>query len=157
MYLMFSIGLVVAIFLYVLVIRTQDLPYVEPHSPTGHLDERKAAIYENIRDANFEFLMGKLSQEDYQLTKADLQQELNDVNAEIQKVLKGIAGSTETRPASASSAVQGSAPSAKGKHSAKISQPAHPGRYTCGNCGVSFAQPMKFCGECGHPMGDARA
>jgi len=148
MILALSIGLVVVVLLYVLVIRPQDLPYTEPHSPTLHLEERKAAIYENIRDANFEFLMGKLSPQDYQQTKADLQHELSAVNREMQTVL------AKQPPA------RDSAESLKSKHS------AHPGpspsiagthRSVCGNCGASFPGPMRFCGECGHPMGDARA
>ncbi len=145
-----SIGLVLLALLYVLVIRPQDLPFVEPHSPTGHLDERKAAIYENLRDANFEFLMGKLSPEDYQATKADLQQELTEVNKEIDVVLaksgmpnktaKPVAGSSKAKPAQqVSESVAGTQ------------------RFVCGNCGASFSQPMRFCGECGHKMDEARA
>ena len=41
-------------------------------SPTQHLDERKAAIYENLRDLQFEYRVGKLSDADYAQTKLAL-------------------------------------------------------------------------------------
>ena len=42
-----------------------DVPAPEPESPFRHLDERKAAIYENLRDLQFEYRVGKLSDDDY--------------------------------------------------------------------------------------------
>lgn len=147
-----SVGLIVVVLAYVLLIRHQDLPYVEPHSPTAHLDERKAAIYENIRDANFEFLMGKLSQEDYQQTKADLQQELNEVNGEIRKVTQSRPAPSAAKPAPVAAPQSGASP-AQAAPSVSAKGTA---RFVCGNCGASFPAPMKFCGECGHKMGDAR-
>ena len=54
-------------------------------SPTQHLDERKATIYENLRDLQFEYRLGKLSDEDYAKTKLALQKELAVVVAEIEK------------------------------------------------------------------------
>lgn len=154
MILAFSIGLVVVALLFVLVIRPQDLPFVEPHSPTGHLDERKAAIYENLRDANFEFLMGKLSADDYQATKADLQQELNEVNTEIQTVTSRLgAGRLSAFGAESSGAMSQTQPAMP-----TVSESvAGTQRFVCGNCGASFPLPLKFCGECGHKMDEARA
>ncbi|MCZ2152754.1 MAG: hypothetical protein LC114_02445, partial [Bryobacterales bacterium] len=97
MIVVFSIAAVVIALLYVVLIRQSDLPYIEPVSPVAHLDERKAAIFENIRDSNFEFLMGKLSAEDYQQTKKDLLRELAAVNTEIEETLgrSGVAGAPE--------------------------------------------------------------
>ena len=48
----------------------KDLPEPEPVSPFQHLDERKAAIYENLRDLQFEYRVGKLSDADYQHDQA---------------------------------------------------------------------------------------
>lgn len=70
-----------------LLIRHSSLPQPEPVSPTRHLEEKKAAIYENLRDLQGEYRMGKLSDEDYQQTKVDLQKELATVLAEIDAVL----------------------------------------------------------------------
>jgi hypothetical protein len=54
--------LVVAITLFfTLTIRAKDLPAPDPVSPTQHLDDRKAQIYENLLDLQFEYRVGKLS------------------------------------------------------------------------------------------------
>ena len=71
---------------FILGVRAKDLPEPEPVSPFQHLDERKAAIYENLRDLQFEYRVGKLSDEDYQQTKKDLQKELAGVLAEVDRI-----------------------------------------------------------------------
>ncbi len=71
---------------FLLFIRLQDLPTPEPVSPFKHLDERKAAIYENLRDLQFEYRVNKLSDEDYQATKVGLQKELARVMAEVDRI-----------------------------------------------------------------------
>ena len=83
-----AIGIVLVLFALVLplLIRPSDLPVPEPISPTQHLEDRKAAIYGNLRDLQGEFRMGKLSDEDYKAIKTDLQRELAGVLAEIEKV-----------------------------------------------------------------------
>ena len=70
-------------------------PPPEPESPTQHLEDRKAAIYENLRDLQGEYHMGKLSDDDYQETKLDLQKELAGVLAQIEAIESGNA-TTET-------------------------------------------------------------
>src|SRR6202795_2634824 len=72
--------------LYTLFVRAKDIPPPDPESPFQHLDERKAAIYENLRDLQFEYRVGKFSDEDYQSTKKDLQKELAAVLAEVDKL-----------------------------------------------------------------------
>lgn len=141
-----SVAVVVIVLLYVLLIRQSDLPYVEPLSPVAHLDERKAAIFENIRDANFEFLMGKLSPDDYQQTKNDLQKELADVNVEIESVLTR-AGSTEAGQATAKRKLEKKPTATQPVMAAASGVPI-----VCPNCNATFATPMRFCGECGKPM-----
>ena len=140
-----SIAVVVIVLLYVLLIRHSDLPYVEPVSPVAHLDERKAAIFENIRDSNFEFLMGKLSAEDYQQTKNDLQKELASVNAEIESVLATLSPSDTGQSGARRKAAAKAGPvtpAAANGNSAVV----------CPHCNATFARPMRFCGECGKPM-----
>ena len=72
--------------LLTLFIRAKDIPPPDPVSPTQHLDERKATIYENLRDLQFEYRVGKLSDADYALTKLALQKELALVVAEIENI-----------------------------------------------------------------------
>jgi hypothetical protein len=133
----------IVVIVFVLGVRPTDLPEPEPVSPFTHLDERKAAIYENLRDVQFEYRLGKLSGDDYQLTKKDLQKELAAVMAEVDRVKLQLAGGRgQAQPAAA--------PKAK-------AQPPAPDPLTCPHCGARFPQELKFCGECGKPMKVVRA
>jgi hypothetical protein len=129
--------LAVAVLVFIVGVREKDLPEPEPVSPFQHLDERKAAIYENLRDLQFEYRLGKMSDADYQATKADLQKELASVLADIDRLktelLKG-----------------GTIPPPRQKVAAAPA-PA-PDRIKCQHCGAEFTQRLKFCGECGKPL-----
>jgi rRNA maturation endonuclease Nob1 len=127
----------IAVIAFILGVRAKDLPAPEPASPFEYLDERKAAIYENLRDLQFEYRLGKLSDEDYRATKKDLQKELAQVLAEVDK-LKAQLGVNGTAPP-----VVRAAP--------KPAEPAPVG-LVCPACGASFEKSLKFCGECGKPM-----
>jgi hypothetical protein len=121
--------------LYTLFVRAKDIPAPDPVSPTRHLDERKAAIYENLRDLQFEYRVGKLSDADYAQTKLALQKELSVVVAETDRVLSG------------------KAPLPVASQPAPAPQPvaAHVA-FSCPHCGTEFAEAMKFCGACGKEM-----
>ena len=84
-----AILLIAVTVLFTFSVRAKDMPAPEPVSPTRHLDERRAAIYENLRDLQFEYRVGKLSDADYQQTKVGLQKELAGVLAEIERVNSG--------------------------------------------------------------------
>ncbi|MGD0133201.1 MAG: hypothetical protein ABSE57_14210 [Bryobacteraceae bacterium] len=129
-----AVVLVMGTLLFTLFVRSQDVPETPAVSPTAHLEERKAQIYENLRDLQFEFRLGKLSDADYQKTKIDLQRELAKVLAEIDTVEPPV----PAKPARA--------PVAKAAESlSKVSD-------KCPHCGAKFPQPLKFCGECGKAM-----
>src|SRR5215510_13646903 len=98
----------VVIVAFVLGVRPKDLPAPEPESPFKHLDDRKAAIYENLRDLQFEYRLGKMSDEDYQTTKRDLQKELATVLEEVDK-LRAQLGQTKQTAASKPAAPKASA------------------------------------------------
>ncbi|HEX3879898.1 MAG TPA: zinc ribbon domain-containing protein [Bryobacteraceae bacterium] len=140
--------LAIAAIIFVLRVRPQDIPPVEKPSPTARLEERKAAIYENLRDLQFEYRVGKLSDQDYQSTKIDLQKELAAVLAEMDK-LKGIGGS-ETKGAPLLE-TKGPAPIAAPSAAEQVKQTAR----ECPHCGAKFERDLKFCGECGKAMTNA--
>src|SRR5579859_6500274 len=71
---------------FLLFIRFKDLPKPAPVSPFRHLDERKASIYENLRDLQFEYRLDKMSDADYQATKIELQKELARVLEETDRL-----------------------------------------------------------------------
>jgi hypothetical protein len=52
----------------------------------GYLRERKDAVYENLRDLNFEYKAGKLPDADYQSLKRNLQDEAATLLAEIARL-----------------------------------------------------------------------
>lgn len=124
---------------FLLFIRFQDLPEPEPVSPFKHLDERKAAIYENLRDLQFEYRVNKLSDEDYQAAKVGLQKELARVMAEVDRI-KAELGTAAAPPPPAPVVAEASLPA-----------------NVCSACGAKFEKTLKFCGECGKPMGVASA
>ena len=133
--------LAIVVIVFVLGVRPKDLPEPEPVSPFAHLDERKAAIYDNLRDLQFEYRVGKLSDADYQLTKKDLQKELAGVMAEVDRVKLQLQGGRAPSPPAA-------APKPK---------PAAADAFTCPHCSAHFELELKFCGECGKPMKAVRA
>jgi rRNA maturation endonuclease Nob1 len=123
---------------FLLLIRLKDLPAPAPISPFQHLDERKAAIYENLRDLQFEYRLDKLSDADYQAIKLDLQKELAQVMAETDRIKAELGVVTKSVPKAA--------PVQARKAPAIV----------CAACGATFDKPLKFCGECGKPMGGAK-
>ena len=80
--------LLTATLFYTLFVRGKDIPPADPVSPTKHLEERRSAIFENLRDLQFEYRVGKLSDADYQQTKLSLQKELAQAAAEIEKMTR---------------------------------------------------------------------
>jgi hypothetical protein len=57
----------------------------------GYLRERKDAVYENLRDLNFEYNAGKVPDVDYAALKSSLQDEAAALLAEIARLEKGSA------------------------------------------------------------------
>jgi hypothetical protein len=129
-----AIILVLAAFVFTLFVRAKDVPEPLAASPIQHLEDRKHAIYDNLRDLQFEYRLGKLSDEDYQQTKQALQKELAGVLAETEETIKRL-GLTPTR-----------VPAKTAK------QATRPGGTVCPHCGASFPQALKYCGECGRAI-----
>jgi hypothetical protein len=63
----------------------------------SYLQERKEAIYENMRDLNFEQQAGKLPDQDYQSLKASLEEEAAGVLAEMAQLEQAAAASAHSR------------------------------------------------------------
>ena len=64
----------------------------------AYLHERKEVIYENLRDLNFEFKAGKLSEADYASLNANLEEEAAAVLAEISRLENASAYAPMPRP-----------------------------------------------------------
>jgi hypothetical protein len=128
-----AIVLALGALFFTLFIRAQDIPESLPVSPTQHLEDRKQAIYENLRDLQFEYRLGKLSDGDYQQTKQGLQKELAGVLAEIETITRNLGKLPQPVPL---------------KKAASTRKPVT----TCPHCGANFPQALKYCGECGRAI-----
>jgi NADH pyrophosphatase NudC (nudix superfamily) len=137
MILIAAVLLTVGVLIFTVWVRAKDLPEPVPVSPLQHLEERKARIYENLRDLQFEYRVGKLSDTDYQRTKLDLQRELAGLLAEMEKLQPGVPTAPEPRKAAA------------------VQKETLSSEYVCPHCSAKFTKAMKFCGECGKPMTEA--
>ena len=114
---------------YTMFVREQDLPKPEPVNPFQQLDDTKARIYENLRDLQFEYRLGKLSDEDYARTKKDLQGELARVLSDVDQLKQQL-----------------------GVQVANVAPAAKAATGKCIHCGAKFKENLKFCGQCGKPM-----
>ena len=103
-------------------ISDKHLPPEESETPIKPLEEAKVRIYEALRDLQFEYRVGKMSDADYQASKQELQKELARVLEQMD------VAAPETKVV------------AKAKGNA------------CPHCGASFKDKLKFCGECGKAM-----
>jgi hypothetical protein len=128
-FVLIAAALTLVVVLYTLFVRSTDLPAAIPDSPVRHLETRKAAIYENLRDLQFEYRVGKLSDDDYQRTKKEMQAELAVILAEIDAVQQKAAPVSQT-----------------------IRKPKADAGRVCPHCAAKFEKPLKFCGECGKAM-----
>ncbi len=127
MELILAVLLLVLVVVFVIGVRAKDLPEPELQNPARHIEERRARVYEGLRDLQFEYRLGKLSDDDYQRTKLGLQSELAAVLAELEQF----------KPAQ--------------------TPPPKPDPLVCPHCKARMPKPMKFCGECGKPMKEGGA
>jgi hypothetical protein len=58
----------------------------EEKTRLGYLRERKEAVYENLRDLNFEYKAGKVPDTDYQSLRTSLEDEAAAIMAEIARL-----------------------------------------------------------------------
>ncbi|HVN19269.1 MAG TPA: hypothetical protein VMU05_10865 [Dongiaceae bacterium] len=64
----------------------------------GYLRERKDAVYENLRDLNFEYKAGKVPDSDYESMRSSLEEEAAAIMAEIACLEQAASGVAALRP-----------------------------------------------------------
>ncbi len=94
--------------------------------PRRHLEEQRKMIYDNVKDLEFEYQAGKLSEDDYQRTRQEYMTEAGGLMAREM----GLGGTAAPR----------------GSEMAAEASAAEP---RCPQCGFMNPPKMKFCGECG--------
>lgn len=83
--------LAVGLFAYVFLV-PGEVPLGITKSRLVYLRERKEVVYDNLRDLNFEFKAGKFSDADYQVMRAQLENEAALLLAEIERLERAEAG-----------------------------------------------------------------
>ena len=82
-YIFFALTALLAIGAPVYMFYSTPVEHGEVKTRLMYLRERKDVIYENLRDLNFEFRAGKLSDADYESLKSNMEEEAANVLAEI--------------------------------------------------------------------------
>ena len=79
-----AVILAVGALAFTLAVRAVDVPEAEPASPHKPSQERRAALEEGLRDLEFEYRLGKLSEDDYQQARQEMERELAQLGAPAQ-------------------------------------------------------------------------
>ncbi len=87
-------GLALALGIFVYMFWPERNPFIQvDKTRVDYLLERKDAIYENLRDLNFEYLAGKYPEQDYAEQRAGLEDEAARVIAEMEMLeARGVRG-----------------------------------------------------------------
>jgi len=74
-----AVMLAVGALVFTLAVRAADVPEPQPASPRQAAEERRAALEDGLRDLEFEYRLGKLSEADYLKTQQDMERELEQL------------------------------------------------------------------------------
>ena len=126
---------------FTLLVRERDIPPAPVENPElKHLEKRRQVLYENLKDIQFEYLQGKLSDEDYQSLKGGFLYDLAAVMDAIEHL----------QPAQAKKKKGGAA---RGAASKAKSKPEHTegksASRICPSCSKKNSPGNRFCGHCG--------
>jgi hypothetical protein len=85
-FIMFGCALFAALLFFYVFYQPGDVEAGEEKTRLMYLLERKEATYENLRDLSFEHKAGKLSESDYAVQRASLEDEAAAILAEIDSI-----------------------------------------------------------------------
>ena len=106
---------------------------------TSDLKRRRMVVYENLQDLEFEFKAGKIAREDYESLRNNYRAEAAGLMAATLEAEKG--DSTDAM-------IEREIAARRAQRRAQT-----PDDYVCSKCGYENPLPVKFCGECGTPLG----
>ena len=130
---------------FTLVVRERDIPPAPVENPQlKHLENRRQVLYENLKDLQFEYHQGKLSDADYQSLKAGFLYDLAGVMDAIEKLqpAKGASHGASRGPDGKKTA------NGEAKKKQTSAPAAAAGQIVCPACGASNASGNRFCGQC---------
>lgn len=118
---------------FTLIVREQDIPPAPLENPElKHLETRRQVLYDNLKDLQFEYHQGKLTDEDYQTLKQGFLYDLAGVMDSIERI--GLRQSKHSK-------------------SSRRSEPVATARppWDCPACRTTNPAGTRFCGQCGQP------
>jgi hypothetical protein len=105
--------------------RRDDWHYSDEDTPLGRLATRREVLVGNLADLDFEFAMGKVSEEDYMSLR-------NSLKRQTLKIMEQMDVLNAGRPAPA-----------------QVTDASTP---SCGSCGGAAPRGARFCPNCGSPL-----
>jgi len=97
---------------------------------------RKAVIYSNLKDLEFEYRMGRLGDEDFRRLEAGFKSEAAEILQNLDRL-----GVEENLEASIENAIAA--------RKAKAGPKPPPEAAVCPSCGAALTPGKQFCGDCG--------
>ena len=138
---------------FTLVLRDRDIPPAPVENPEmKHLEARRLVLYENLKDLQFEFHQGKLSDLDYQSLKQGFLIDLAGVMDEMERLPAKQSKAEQSRIAKEAFGRKRSKAEHAGTAVAVQQAPAAEGEISCASCGATNAAANRFCGQCGKPL-----
>lgn len=129
---------------FTLYVRDRDIPPPPLENPElRHLERRRQVLYDNLKDLQFEYHQGKLSEGDYQSLKAGFLGDLAGVMDAMEKLETAAATPTTGKRRTSERPTT----EAKGKVKAGAAHPA--GMKVCPSCQAENPPDHLFCGKCG--------
>lgn len=126
---------------FTLLVRERDIPPAPVENlELKHLGKRRQVLYENLKDLQFEYLQGKLSDEDYQSLKGGFLYDLAAVMDAIERLQLA-----EDRKKKSSAPPE---LAAKDKSRAKPADVQTVSRI-CPSCSKENLSGNRYCGHCG--------
>ena len=124
---------------FTLLVRDQDIPPAPVENPElKHLEARRQVLYDNLKDLQFEYHQGKLSDGDYQSLKAGFLVDLAGMMDSIERL----------QPNKERELKADAPPAAKAKLKTKpTATPAS--EVKCPSCASLNPPSNRFCGKCG--------
>jgi len=104
--------------------------------------DRKAVVYSNLKDLEFEYQMGRLSESDFQQLQAGYK---NDAAAILQSLDELDASENLDEM------IEKDIASSKAKRYASSPKPARDSS-RCPSCGAEVVSGKKYCADCGHRL-----
>jgi ribosomal protein L40E len=127
---------------FTLFVRQRDVPPAPVENPElKHLEARRQVLYDNLKDLQFEYHQGKLSEGDYQSLKAGFLGDLAGMMEAIERL--------EQATGARSKEVTSQGPEDKEKLKQGKTQP---GVNVCPSCQAENPPDHRFCGKCGKAL-----